>query len=179
MKSVAGFFGKDVLRDIAYSDLIAHGNEVRASCGDRALLRAIHFFNENDRVDDMADTLKKLSSSTLPAERESYTRHFFDLVNKSGASSFQLLQNIYSEKNPRVQDISLALALTNDFITGNGSCYGNGSCRVHGGGFAGTIQAYIPAKAIKEYTLFMESYFGADSVTVLRIRDVGAARLIL
>jgi galactokinase len=167
MKSVAAFFGKETLREVEYTKIIDCGNEIRESCGDRAMLRAIHYFNENQRVDVMAKTLRKISAALNPDEKERYTRHFLELVNESGHSSWELLQNVYTEKNVREQRLSLALVLTRDF----------GACRVHGGGFAETIQAYIPQKSIRKYLQLMEKFFGKNSVTTLRIRPIGVARL--
>jgi galactokinase len=97
-KSVAAFFGKEVLREVEYAELIDCGNEIRESCGDRAMLRAIHYFNENRRVDVMADTLRKIVAALNPDEKKRYTRQFLELVNESGHSSWELLQNVYTEK---------------------------------------------------------------------------------
>jgi galactokinase len=179
MQSVARFFGKTVLREVECRDVILHGNEIRKSCGDRALLRAIHFFNENRRVSDMVTALKKISSACSDEERTRHTNQFLELVNESGNSSWELLQNIYSETQTREQGLSLALALTQNFLKQSAENNGThrGACRVHGGGFAGTIQAYIPRAAMCDYTRLMERYFGANSVSVLHIRSVGAARL--
>jgi galactokinase len=183
MKSVARFFGKTVLREVAFDDVIFHGNEIREKCGDRALLRAMHYFNENRRVEAMGALLGKISRapSTSHGKAARDTGRFLELVNESGDSSWELLQNIYSENKTGEQGLSLALALTRDFLqryAKNDKTH-PGACRVHGGGFAGTIQAYIPKDAMDGYTRLMERYFGAGSVTALRIRPTGAARLPL
>jgi galactokinase len=161
MKAVAAFFGKQVLRELDKETVLSRAAEVRAKAGDRALLRALHFFDENARVDEMAAAL----------ERNDIER-YLTLVNKSGCSSSQLLQNIYSPACPGTQGISAALALTEDFFSRQktqGADRMPGACRVHGGGFAGTIQAYIPTDAMDAYRAHMEAVFGAGTVTELRL----------
>jgi galactokinase len=165
MKAVAGLFGKAVLRELALEQVLSKAAEIRRAAGDRALLRAIHFFNENHRVDAL-----------LAALEHKDFRHFLDLVNQSGNSSIELLQNSYSPRNPAEQGVSTALALTRNFITAEAA--GVGACRVHGGGFAGTIQAYMPLDRMDAYRRRMEEVFGAGAVTELRIRPVGAVELL-
>ena len=99
---------------------------------------------------------------------------FLTLVNESGDSSWELLQNIYSAKKPGEQGVSLALALTKNFLSSGNH---HGACRVHGGGFAGTIQAYLPLDRLEEYQNLMEGIFGKRTLTVLRIRPWGAVEL--
>jgi galactokinase len=164
MKAVARFFGKEVLRELALEQILDRAAEIRKAAGDRALLRAIHFFNENQRVEAM-----------LAALHNKDIEQFLDLVNRSGDSSDKLLQNIYSPRQPAEQGVSTALALTRNFIAGEAS--GAGACRVHGGGFAGAIQAYMPLDRMGAYRRRMEGVFGAGAVTELRIRPVGAAEL--
>jgi galactokinase len=177
MKAVAAFFGKTVLRELDAETVLAHAAEIRKAGGDRALLRAFHFFDENRRVDAMLSELEKMNAAPSPGEvpspgeKQKALGAFLKIVNQSGDSSWELLQNIYSPKNSCEQGISLALALTKGFLAGAGAC------RVHGGGFAGTIQAYVPLDALDAYRARMEAFFGAGSVTVLRIRPVGAAEL--
>ncbi|GHV77537.1 galactokinase [Spirochaetia bacterium] len=173
MKAVAAFFGKSVLREVDPKDVPAHAAEIRRAAGDRALLRAIHFFAENDRVDAMLAALERANAATGKA-RQGAIFDYLGLVGKSGDSSWELLQNIYSPKNPGEQGITLALAISRDFIETAGIV---GACRVHGGGFAGAIQAYIPLDCLDAYTARMEGVFGAGAVTPLRIRPVGAAEL--
>jgi galactokinase len=165
MKAVAGLFGREVLRELAPEQVLERAAEIRKAAGDRALLRAIHFFNENRRVDAM-----------LAALENKDINRFLDLVNRSGESSAELLQNIYSPKQPAEQGVSVALALTRDFIASEAG--GAGACRVHGGGFAGTIQAYVPLDRMDAYRRRMEAVFGAGAVTGLRIRPVGVAELL-
>jgi galactokinase len=164
MKAVAAFFGKTVLREVDPGEVSAHAAEIRKAAGDRALLRALHFFNENKRVDAMLAAL----------ERKDIPR-FLDLVNQSGNSSWELLQNIYAPKHPEEQGVGTALALTRSFIETESS--GPGACRVHGGGFAGAIQVYIPQERLSAYKARMEAVFGCGAVTPIRIRPVGAAEL--
>ncbi|MDR1324409.1 MAG: galactokinase [Treponema sp.] len=190
MKAVARHFGKDVLREVDGTMLAGHAAALRANLGDRAVLRALHFYNENERVDDMrmlleavAKMLARLSPDEespenaliLAETRAIIEQRYFELVRRSGASSWELLQNVYSPKNPRTQGISLALALTRGFFDQK-KCYG--ACRVHGGGFAGTIQAYVPLEALEAYRQSMEAVFGAGALTVLRIRPVGVEELV-
>jgi galactokinase len=161
MKAVARIFGREVLRELTLEQVLDRAGEIRKTAGDRALLRAIHFFSENQRVDAMLTAL----------ENKDIDR-FLDLVNQSGDSSDKLLQNIYSPQQPAEQGISTALALTRRFIAAEA-----GACRVHGGGFAGTIQAYMPLDRMEAYRRLMEGVFGAGAVSALRIRPAGAVEL--
>jgi galactokinase len=179
MKAVAGFFGKQALRDVEPQAVFARAAEIREAAGDRSFLRAAHFFNENSRVDAMQASLEELNA----ARGDVNLRAFYDflgLVDQSGDSSWELLQNVYSSKKPEEQGVSVALALTKNFIAGllDGKAPVAGACRVHGGGFAGTIQAYMPLDRLDAYRARMEAVFGAGSLTVLRIRPIGAAELI-
>ncbi|MDR2742029.1 MAG: galactokinase [Treponema sp.] len=173
MKAAAQFFGKAVLRELDWKTVLSRAGEIRKVLGDRALLRARHFFYENRRVDIMLNVLKKTNSAVDPREKQGYFGRFLALVNESGDSSWELLQNIFAPHKPREQGIALALTVTRDFIAGNGAC------RVHGGGFAGTIQAYIPLNDVPAYRDTMEAVFGPGAVTELRIRPVGAVELKL
>jgi len=161
MKAVASFFGKHVLRELDEKTFFSRLPGLRNAAGDRAVLRAMHFFSENRRVDAM-----------LAALEENAIDKFLTLINESGDSSWELLQNIYPHKKPTEQGMSLALALTKNFLAG-----GKGACRVHGGGFAGTIQAYIPMERLIDYRNLMEGVFGIGVLTVLRIRPSGAVEL--
>jgi galactokinase len=172
MKAVAAFFGKTVLRELDPESVLARAAEIRKAAGDRALLRALHFFGENRRVDAMLSALEAMNAAPSPRETRRAMDAFLELVNRSGDSSWELLQNIYSPRAPENQGVSLALALTKDFLSGAGAC------RVHGGGFAGAVQAYIPLDALDAYRARMETFFGPGSVTPLRIRPAGAAELL-
>jgi galactokinase len=171
MKAVARFFGKNTLREITRSQVLENAAALRERVGDRAILRAMHYFSENNRVDDMKITLEKIDTAFDPPERQGALGHFLDLVNESGNSSWELLQNSYSPKKPADQGIALALELTRHFFSHRGTC------RVHGGGFAGTIQAYVPLTSLDGYRAEMESVFGKDAVTVIRIRPIGVTEI--
>jgi len=160
MKAVARFFSKSFLREVDLSLLLAHAGELRRAVGDRALLRAVHFCNENRRAQAMAET-KDMG-------------RFLELVNESGDSSWELLQNLYSPRDHRQQGLPLALAISREFFREQGI---QAACRVHGGGFAGTIQAYVPVAALDDYRGRMEALFDTGALTVLRIRPVGAVEL--
>jgi galactokinase len=164
MNAVARHFGKSFLREVELSQVLASAGELRRRVGDRAALRAIHFFNENSRVTAMTAALQKQASFGK----------FLELVNESGDSSWELLQNIYSPNSPREQGLSLALALTKEFFREQKI---KAACRVHGGGFAGTIQAYIPIELLDPYCQRMEALFGSGAVTELRIRPAGAVEV--
>jgi len=175
MKAAAAFFGKTVLRELEKETFLARAAEVRKALGDRAFLRSLHFFDENDRVAAITEALVKIENAVTIAEKQSALNDYLRLVNESGDSSWQLLQNVFSPHHPEEQGIGAALALTKDFFRKQ-KLYG--SCRVHGGGFAGTIQAYIPLDALDAYRANIEAVFGAGSVTVLQIRPEGAIELV-
>jgi galactokinase len=177
MKAVAAFFGREVLRECNEEAVEKNAAAIRQKLGDRALLRALHFFDENQRAADMHAALEKLNRVQSPASKQEAMAAYLQLVNESGDSSWELLQNVYSVQNIREQGISVALALTRDFLRSKVSI--PGACRVHGGGFAGTIQAYIPISVLENYRSVMNGIFGPDSVTVLRIRPIGAKELCL
>lgn len=161
MKAVAAALGKTVLRDVDEQALLAAIPTLRKSVGDRAILRTIHFLGENRRV---AAQRNALCAGDLPA--------FFELVKASGRSSFCYLQNVYSSANPAEQGLSLALALAEDFLATRG-----GACRVHGGGFAGTVQAYVPLAAVADFVALMDGVFGKGATIPLRIRPEGAVKV--
>ncbi|MDZ7330569.1 MAG: galactokinase [candidate division KSB1 bacterium] len=162
MKAVARELGAEVCRQIRYHDLIAKINEIRSRVGDRAILRAIHFIGDNTRVLEQVSALEKGDF-----------KRFLMLVNESGNSSFKWLQNIYTTKNIREQGVALALAVTEKFI----SDLGEGACRVHGGGFAGTIQVFLPISAVTDYIQLIESIYGTGKALVLSIRPHGSLYL--
>lgn len=155
-RKVSNSLGVDFLRDADSDRFYREIASLRAECGDRAVLRAFHFFNENDRVLSQKEAL-------LKGDFE----EFLKLVNDSGNSSYDYLQNLYSTSAVNEQGLSLAIALTKRFLNGKGAC------RVHGGGFAGTIQCYIPDNMVADYKAMIESAFGEDSCCVLSIRPVG------
>lgn len=161
MKAVAAEFGKPVLRDVEENDVLTRIPELRQKVGDRAVLRALHFYEENRRV---ARQKAALQAGDVKA--------FFENVLASGRSSFCYLQNVYTSKNLTEQGLSLALCLAERILAGKTAAW-----RVHGGGFAGTVQAFVPADAVAEFREKMDAVFGAGSCMVLRIRPVGAVRI--
>lgn len=161
MKSVAQFFGKNELRDITREQLWENVAEVRKECGDRAVSRALHFFDENERVDREANALRR---GDLNA--------FLNEVNASGNSSFNYLQNIFATVDPREQGVVLGLYTAERILNGRGAC------RVHGGGFAGTIQAFVPDDLLDKFVTEMEHLFGEESCYNLYIRPVGGTRVM-
>lgn len=153
---VAKAMGESFLRDVDVDDFYNSIITLREKCGDRAVLRAIHFFEENRRAVEEKEALKS----------NDFNR-FLSLVNESGNSSFRYLQNVFSVSNPKEQGISLALALSERFLSGRGAC------RVHGGGFAGTIEVFVPSDMLDGYRTMIEAVFGNGSCYVLNIRAVG------
>jgi galactokinase len=174
MHAVARFMGVSVLRETDLGKVMSKAGEIRKSLGDRALLRAIHFFNENRRAQQMAELLEKFASAGSATEKQQTMEGYLDLVNESGDSSWEILQNMYSPSNHGEQGLTTALAVSREFFRENSL---KAACRVHGGGFAGTVQAYIPAAALDRYKTHMENLFGQDSLKVLRIRQVGAVEV--
>lgn len=164
MKAVAAFFGKSVLREVTPAELYEKAPEIRKVLGDRALLRAFHFSAENDRVDAIRSALKKGDTAA-----------FLRGILKSGASSYQYLQNVYTVKNVREQGLSLALCLTESFFADKCA---DAAWRVHGGGFAGTVQAFVPGELTGQYKEYIERVFGEGSCHVLSVRAGGAVRIL-
>ncbi len=156
MKSVAGYFGKDVLREINLSDVLTNIVDIREKFGDRALLRSLHFLNENETVEREA---KALQSGDFKA--------FLKEVTKSGNSSYKYLQNIYANKTPQEQGLAVGLNLAEMVLDGEGAC------RVHGGGFAGTIQAFVPNNKLEKFIETLNGCFGEGSCHIISIRPVG------
>jgi len=163
MKEAAAFFGKDYLAEVSYAEFINNLREIRRTVNDRSLLRAIHFFEENKRVEKEVEALNNNNFN-----------EFLNLVNESGNSSFKYLQNIYSPKNFGQQGVSLGLALSDTFIKEKGS----GACRIHGGGFAGTIQLFLPDDLVEDYCAFITKIYKKESVKVLSIRNYGTVCLL-
>ncbi len=161
MEAVAKAMGKNVLREISYEDFFAALPELTGKVNDRALLRAIHFYNENKRVDK---AVKCLESGDFEG--------FKDVILDSGKSSFEYNQNVFTPKNPTEQKLSLALAISEEILKGKGAW------RVHGGGFAGTIQAFVPNDLLDTYKTKIESVFGKDKCYVLIIRPVGGTQVV-
>jgi galactokinase len=158
MRAVARALGGETCRDVTRAALLENLAFVRTTCGDRAALRCLHFIEENSRVEAMAVAL----------EGKRF-QEFLQLVRGSGESSITLLQNGHSPSHPARQGIMVALALSDRAIPGGGRTVS----RVHGGGFAGAIQAYVPEESVDLYRAAMAGWFGPDAVTRLRVRTTG------
>ena len=160
MKAVAALFGKSVLREVDEDEFFRNITSLRGRVSDRAILRAIHFFGENRRA--------RLEVEALDANRPD---EFFRLYRQSAQSSANLLQNLYSTSKPTEQGIPLGIAVSK-LVLGE-----DAAVRVHGGGFAGTIQAFVPINKTEEYRGKMDALFGEGSCHVLRIRPVGGVKI--
>jgi galactokinase len=160
MKQVAAVWGKELLTEVKPEEFFANIAKVREAANDRAVLRAIHFYTEQDRV---AEGVAALENNEF--------NHFLDVIKRSGDSSCKLLQNIYSTKDVLTQNVMVALGASEYFLKGNGVC------RVHGGGFAGTIQAFVKNAAVDKYKADIEGIFGEGSCHVLKVRPYGGIRV--
>ena len=134
---------------------------MRGKVSDRAILRAIHFYQEESRVD----------LAVCALENEDFSQ-FFKVIKESGDSSYKYLQNVYSVKDLSNQNISIALAVSEKYIKGDGAM------RIHGGGFAGTMQVFIQNEYVEEYKKSIETIFGKDTCHVLKIRNYGGMKII-
>ena len=161
MKNIAKHFGKEVLRDVEYLSVLKAIPELREKYGDRSVLRALHFFHENERVQKEVNALKN-KDITL----------FLENVKASGDSSFKYLQNVYSGSDIENQNISIALLMSDI------SLKEEGVSRVHGGGFAGTIQAFVKNEYVESYKILMDNVFGEGSCKDLRIRKYGGMKVM-
>ena len=161
MKKVASYFGKSVLREVTLDEILANIPKLREVAGDRAIMRAIHFENENERVTAQTEALKKGDIDG-----------FFKGVIESGNSSFKYLQNVYTVKNVAEQGLSLALCLAEIALKGKKAAY-----RVHGGGFAGTIQAFVKTEDVPAFRKALDAAFGEGATTELKVRPYGAIRI--
>jgi galactokinase len=165
MRAAASVFGASFLREVDPEHILASASAIRASAGDRALLRSLHFVKENARVPLMAAAL-----------RHARMDEYLDLVRASGDSSWRFLQNLGAPHSPREQGPCVALALSESL--GSDPAGRSVVSRVHGGGFAGTIQAYVPSDLLPDYTRLLESCFGAGKVIPVRVRIPGAIRVL-
>ena len=161
MKRVANHFGKEVLREVEVVDVIKAIPELREKYGDRSVLRALHFFTENEGVQKEVNTLKWGDMNL-----------FLDNVKESGDSSFKYLQNVYSSNDVENQNISVALMMSDVLLKTEGVS------RVHGGGFAGTIQAFVKNDFVVPYKMQMDSIYGEGSCKDLRIRKYGGIKVM-
>ena len=160
MRAAAAVFGKEVLHGVTMEELLEKSAEVREKAGDRAYLRAIHFVNENVRVQKEVAALKADDF-----------QGFLATVKESGDSSYKFLQNVYTNHDVQHQNVSIALAVS-ETVLGD-----NGVCRVHGGGFAGTIQAFVKNEAVADYKAVMDKVFGEGACQVLKIRKYGGMKV--
>ena len=160
MKQVCSFFGKDVLRQIPEEDFFAALPALRKQVPDRAILRAMHFYEENERVQAQVKALKDKKLDT-----------FLELVKESGRSSWMYLQNITPAGGIMHQEVAVALALCEKLLAGKGAY------RVHGGGFAGTVQAFVPLDMLDLFKHSIEAVLGKNACHVLNIREEGGIRV--
>lgn len=160
MKQVARALGRERLSQIRQSELLAAIPELRRTCGDRAILRAMHYFTDDARV---TRALRSLQNGYFP--------QYLEEIRESGRSSFQYLQNVSVYDDPEHMEVALTIALCEEILGGRGAV------RVHGGGFAGTVQAYVPLDMLDEFRSKTESVLGKDSCHVLHIRSVGGVQI--
>ena len=161
MKAVAALFGKEVLRDVSLQEVLTNAGTIRAELGDRAFLRALHFTQENIRV-----------QKQVAALQENDIAEFLKQIKASGDSSYKYLQNVYTNQDVAHQNVSVALAVS-EILLGK-----EGANRVHGGGFAGTIQAFVPNAMVAAYKAGMVQVFGEGSCEVLKVRKYGGMRVL-
>ena len=156
MKAVAAYFHKEVLTELDEKDFYAAIPALRAKCGDRAVLRAAHFYGENERVPKQVAALE-----------QGDFHEFLRLVKESGRSSYMYLQNVIPAGNTAHQDVALTLALCEKYLQGKGAF------RVHGGGFAGTVQAFVPNALLEDFRKGIDAALGDGACHILRIRPQG------
>ena len=161
MKKVANYFNQEALREVDKDDFYLNLPKIREILGDRAVLRAMHLFEENKRVDQQVKALEEGNFDT-----------FKKLIKESGDSSFKYLQNVYSSHDLTNQSVSIGLAIS-DISLGD-----KGVSRVHGGGFAGTIQAFVPNDIVSMYKKNMEHVFGEGACHVLKVRPYGGMKVL-
>lgn len=161
MIKVANFFKKDVLREVSYDEFMKNYRIVRARVGDRPALRALHFFKEEERVLKQSEALEKGDFDT-----------FLKLVRESGDSTFKALQNIYPQDNRRNQNIGTAIVLSENYLGDDGVV------KVNGGGFSGTMLAFVKTSKLNDYVAYIDSVFGKGSCQVIHTRSQGAIQLL-
>ena len=160
MNSVAEYFSKSVLRQVPEKDVFEQMGEIRKQTGDRAVERAIHFQNENKRVERLANSLAN-------GDFEAFKK----TIIESGKQSYMYNQNCFTLSNPDSQPVALALCITEELLKGKGAY------RVHGGGFAGTIQAFVPIEETENYVTAMKKVFGENSCYILKVRSHGGCEI--
>ena len=161
LKAICAYFGKEVLTQIEEADFYAAIPALRQGCGDRAVLRAIHFYQENARVPQQVAAL----------EEGNFDR-FLELIRISGHSSFMYLQNVIPAGYKAHQDVALSLALCEHYLAGRGAY------RVHGGGFAGTVQAFVPVDMLDSFRRGIDAVLGQGACHVLSIRPQGGVEMV-
>ena len=159
MKKVAEFFGKEVCAEITEQEVIDNLQEIRDFAGDRSVLRALHFFEENKRVE-----------AEVAALKENRFEDFLKNITESGNSSWKWLQNCFTNTSYQEQGITIALALTELFLAEKKK----GACRIHGGGFAGVIMTMLPNELVEEYISYIEKSMGEGNAYRMSIRPYGA-----
>ncbi len=160
IRSVSAYFGKEVLSQIDEAEFYAHIPALRKACGDRAVLRAVHFYQDNARV---GKQVAALESGDFAG--------FLELVKESGRSSYMYLQNVIPAGYKAHQDVAVALALCERFLQGKGAY------RVHGGGFAGTVQAFVPNEILPQFKNGIDAVLGEGACHVLSIRPQGGVEM--
>lgn len=160
MNSVAEYFGKSVLRQVDEKEVFENIGDIRKKTGDRAIERAIHFYNENKRVERLS---KALSDGDFD--------EFKNTIIESGKSSYMYNQNCFTLSAPNEQPVALALCVSEELLKGKGAY------RVHGGGFAGTIQAFVPVEETENYVSSMRRIFGENSCYILKVRSHGGCEI--
>ena len=160
MAMVSAWFGKTVLSEVSEEAFFADLPALRKSCGDRAVLRAMHFYGENRRVLQQTEALE-----------QGDFEGFLNLVRQSGRSSYMYLQNVIPRGSAEQQELALSLALCERYLEGRGAC------RVHGGGFSGTVQAFVPLDLLERFVNGVEAVLGCGACHVLKIRSCGGVEL--
>ena len=161
MEAVAACLGQNVLGRVPETAFWQALPRLRTQCGDRAVLRAIHYYQENARALAQKNALQRGDFA-----------EFLHLIRANGHSSFESCQNVYCASDPRHQGLSIALALSQSILEAGG-----GAWRMQGGGFAGTIQAFVPAPLLEAYCAAIESVFGPGSCYRLKLREQGAVQI--
>ena len=162
LKAVCAHFGKEVLTQIDEKDFYAQIPTLRKECGDRAVLRAIHFYQENARVPQQVAALRAGDFDT-----------FLNLVKQSGYSSYMYLQNVIPAGYKEHQDVAVSLAMCEHYLQGRGAY------RVHGGGFAGTVQAFVPFDLLETFRSGIDAVLGQGACHVLSIRPQGGVEMVV
>ncbi len=161
MKAIAGHFGKSVLREVSKEDILSEIVTLREKFGDRAVLRAFHYLDDNERVEKEVAALNQGDFET-----------FKEMIISSGNSSFRFLQNVYASNNPKEQGLSLAIYIAQSLLKGKGAY------RVHGGGFGGTTQNFVPLDMVEQFKNAIESVFGEGKCHILFIRNYGGVKVL-